>query len=286
MGIKVHRHPDASSFLRRAEAWLLRSEVENNIILGLCGPFGPAASDPPPDLYLATVEEAGDVVACAARTPPYNPIITRGDQRALRCLVDDLLDRYGGLPAVTGPEPEVGHFAQLWSERTGVATRRGVQQRLFENRQVQLLPRRPAGQLRLAIEADLSVIAEWLPAFYGETLPGDPRLSPQAEAQRRVSQGRMFVWEDGQPVSMAGWTACTRSNVRVSLVYTPPEFRQRGYASACVADLTQRLLSQGCSYCCLYTDLANPTSNSIYQKIGYRPVCDNSDYILAGPASA
>jgi hypothetical protein len=90
----------------------------------------------------------------------------------------------------------------------------------------------------------------------------------------------VFVWDDGRPVSMAAWAGRTGRGVRVNFVYTPPEYRRRGFASACVADLTQHLLAEGHAFCCLFTDLANPTSNSIYQKIGYRPVCDVSDFIL------
>ena len=89
------------------------------------------------------------------------------------------------------------------------------------------------------------------------------------------------MWDNDGPVSMAGWTGKTLNGVRVTFVYTPPEFRRHGYASACVAALTQRLLDEGNRYCCLYTDLANPTSNRIYQQIGYRAVCDVADYALA-----
>jgi predicted GNAT family acetyltransferase len=79
---------------------------------------------------------------------------------------------------------------------------------------------------------------------------------------------------------MAGWAGRTARGVRVSFVYTPPEFRRLGYAAACVASLTQQLLDEGQSFCCLYADLANPTSNGIYQRMGYRPICDVSSYTL------
>jgi predicted GNAT family acetyltransferase len=77
---------------------------------------------------------------------------------------------------------------------------------------------------------------------------------------------------------MAAHTGPTPNGVRVGAVYTPPELRGRGYASACTAAVTQRLLADGRRFCFLFTDLSNPTSNSIYQKIGYRPVCDVDQY--------
>ena len=79
---------------------------------------------------------------------------------------------------------------------------------------------------------------------------------------------------------MAAWAGRTGATVRVNSVYTPREHRRHGYASACVASLTQRLLDEGLGFCCLYADLANPTSNKIYQAIGYRPVCDVTEYRL------
>jgi predicted GNAT family acetyltransferase len=79
---------------------------------------------------------------------------------------------------------------------------------------------------------------------------------------------------------MAGLSGKTRHGIRVNLVYTPPNLRKKGYATACVAALTQRMLDSDKQFCCLYTDLANPTSNSIYQKIGYQPICDVQDWIF------
>ena len=89
----------------------------------------------------------------------------------------------------------------------------------------------------------------------------------------------MFIWEDGgQPVCIAGFSGPTPHGIRIVSVYTPPELRGRGYASACTAALSQHLLDQGREFCFLFTDLSNPTSNHIYQEIGYRPVGDVDEY--------
>src|SRR5438045_3645778 len=82
-------------------------------------------------------------------------------------------------------------------------------------------------------------------------------------------QGPLFVWRDPQPVSMAAWAGQTPRGVRVNMVYTPPELRRRGYASAAVSTLTKKLLDAGRKFVFLFTDLSNPTSNKIYQKMGY-----------------
>ena len=210
------------------------------------------------------------------RTPPYKAIISRADRDALERLVDDLAIKYDTLPAAAGPEPDVAVFAKLCSKRTGAAAHPGMRQRLFEARRV-LPPPRPPGSLRVAQDADLPTVGRWATAFFEEARLDDP-ANPLDVARERIREGSIFIWQDAQQVSMAGWAGRTDRTVRVNFVYTPPEYRRRGYASACVAELTQQLLQEGLVFCTLYTDLANPTSNKIYQTIGYCAVCDMTDF--------
>src|SRR4051794_15948121 len=162
--MRVVHFPDASSFLRRAQRWLMRAEIENNLILGICDHML-ASGQPTRDIYLATVEAGDAVVACALRTPPHKVVITRGDDAALRCLVEDLATRYPTLPAVLGPEPEVAQFAQLWGQRVGSAVRPGMRQQVCEVHEVQPLPWYVPGRLRLTEETDLPTVSRWIDAF-------------------------------------------------------------------------------------------------------------------------
>jgi predicted GNAT family acetyltransferase len=135
----------------------------------------------------------------------------------------------------------------------------------------------------VATENDLALIVEWAVAFNQEALHKSDSLDARLEAERRVRKQMMYIWElpDGQAVTMAGKTRPISQVMSISLVYTPPPYRGRGYASNCVAALSQHLLDEGWKKCSLVTDLANPVSNSIYQKIGYRPVCDFTEYLFA-----
>jgi predicted GNAT family acetyltransferase len=276
--MRVSIYSDAGSFLSRAKAWLLRAEVENSFILGICDQLL-NSPNPVPDVYLATVEEGKAVVACALRTPPNKAVITRGNEAALKCLVESLAKRYGTLPAVLGPEPGVRRFAEMWAQHVGSIVQPGMKQRIYETREVRPLQWPVAGKLRLADEADLLILVRWIAALNEETnVAHGP--NPTVMARERIAQSRLFVWEDKQVVSMAAQGSRTDSGALINLVYTPPAFRGRGYASACVAALTKELLSKGHAYCCLFTDLENQTSNSIYPRIGYRPVCDMADFIL------
>ncbi len=98
--------------------------------------------------------------------------------------------------------------------------------------------------------------------------------SPLEHARQRIDQRVIYLWDHDAPVSLAGRPRHTAHGMSIGPVYTPPEFRRHGYAGACVAALSQQMLDAGWEFCVLFTDLANPTSNSVYQKIGYRPVCD------------
>ncbi|OLC52185.1 MAG: hypothetical protein AUH85_17685 [Chloroflexi bacterium 13_1_40CM_4_68_4] len=125
------------------------------------------------------------------------------------------------------------------------------------------------------------MVAGWFHAFGVEAQPHlvTAREDARANAEGWIARGGLRVWEDGgEVVSMAGSSGPTPHGIRVGAVYTPPDKRRRGYASALVAALSQEQLDAGKRFCFLYTDLANPTSNKIYMDIGYEPVSDVDEY--------
>jgi hypothetical protein len=141
------------------------------------------------------------------------------------------------------------------------------------------------GRMRRYQPADRELVVAWLEAFSAEAQPaGAPPLDAAAWLDRRISspEGHVVLWEDGPVVSMAAYGQPTPHGIRIGPVYTPPELRRRGYASAVTAAVTQALLDGGRRYCFLFTDLANPTSNIIYQRIGYRPVTDVDQWVFEG----
>jgi hypothetical protein len=134
------------------------------------------------------------------------------------------------------------------------------------------VPERP-GELIPIQEAHLELLTDWLIGF-SEVIPEEPwaRTEARERAERWVADRVGYLWHDGEPKSMARRARPAGNGITVTGVYTPPAFRRQGYATTCVAALSRLLLAEGYQYCTLYTDLSNPTSNSIYQKIGYRPV--------------
>jgi predicted GNAT family acetyltransferase len=270
--MQVQHYRDTALFLERAGPFLLRAEAENSLFLGMGGQ--PAVLDE--RCYLSIVERGTEVVACAVRTPPFGLVITRADTSSLDALLEDLIGKYESLPSVLGPEPTVSALAERWSKRAGTRVRSLMQMRVFEARQVQVPASSPPGRLRCALESDLATVTAWVVAFHQEAQTGSP-LDPVRATREAVAKQRLFIWDDRDPMSIATYAGRTDRSARIGLAYTPPEHRRRGYASACVAALTQRLLGEGLVFCSINADLANPTTNKIYPAIGYRPVCDTSN---------
>jgi hypothetical protein len=128
--------------------------------------------------------------------------------------------------------------------------------------------------VRLAGPDDRDLVVDWFAAFADEALPPSAPRVPDELVDGRIAQGGVFLWDDTGPVSLAVVGSRTPRGARVGPVYTPPERRGRGYASACVAGASQAQLDAGLTFVFLFTDLANPTANHIYQEIGYQPVRD------------
>ena len=275
----VRQHESAEGFLDRAEAWLLETEAEHNLLLGLTAQLREGDHDYEPPIYLATIESQGRVEGSAFRTPPLKLGLTRLPLDALPALVEDIAGVYDTLPAVLGPPHVAERFAQLWSERSGTPQRLAMRQRIFSLSRVRPASRAVPGELRVAEAADLPLVCAWGEAF--ERDAGVFSGSSNALMTRLVSRGAVYLWCDEEIRCMAAAMAPTPNGVRIGFVYTPDALRGRGYATACTRAATQRLLDAGRRFCFLYTDLANPTSNAIYERIGYEPICDVVDYDFA-----
>ncbi len=272
-------YPDAESFLAVAQGWLAAHEIEHSLQLGIARRMRGAPSES--RLLFATVTESDRLAATAVMTPLRPLLLVATDPDALPPLVDGLLAAGWSVPGVTGPEAAARAFSAAWTQATGQIARLKTRMRLYSLEAV-IPPPVPPGVFRQATASDALLLASWMEAFEAETNPGEPSLEPAVRLQGirdRIAAGEFFVWEEGgQPVTVAGTSRPLWTCISIGPVYTPPEQRRRGYATACTAVLSQRLLDQGWQHCVLFTDLANPTSNSIYQKIGYHPVCDYRTY--------
>jgi predicted GNAT family acetyltransferase len=269
--LAVETTGDPAEFLRRAGPFLQSHPVEHNILLTTAtNRASGMVTDPQPALW-AWVALSGDVVAAVQHTPPYGAYLSLGPAKAFSALARALDQAGRQLPGVGGLAEGPRVFAEEWTLRRRVVVAEGMRQGVYAATKIQP-PESVPGCLRPAALADAALLQGWADGFSADT--GIPALETDA-ARRRIGQGSLFVWEvNDRPVSMVASNPAGGVS-RIGFVYTPRPLRGHGYASACVAALSQAELSKGLT-CMLYTDLSNPTSNSIYQRIGYVRVADAS----------
>lgn len=263
-----------AEFAERVGPFLLRHEVEHGLMYGVATGARRVAAD----AYWALVIERDEVVAAALRTDTKLLLSREEEPGAMALIAADAasprLDALCGVPA------SVHAVATATALRWVPAMAQGIHQCLA----VEYHPEVP-GRMRLAEPRDRDLVARWAQRLSLEAL-GEPRADEEAlrSADAHIAEREMFVWEvDGSCVSLAAAVQPTANGIRINHVYTPPELRGHGFASAVVAALTRHVLDTGCRFAFLHTDLANPTSNRIYARIGYRRVGDFSLSRLAEP---
>lgn len=277
--------PDVVTFADQVLQYLLRDPVANNVAYTIVAERNGGGRPPEPDaIWLRLLDTPPDgpesgapahLVGVALRTPPHPLLLTDMPLAGVDALVDHLAAAHPELPAVNGPIELSGRFAHRWTALTGASASSAFPQRTFRLDAV-TPPTGVAGRLREATVADRPLLVGWAEAFAAEATPDDPPLDVGGSIDARLAGGgRIWLWEVARaPVSSLWLHMPAAGVVRISTVYTPPALRGRGYASAMVAAASQHALDNGAAACTLNTDLANPTSNKIYQAIGYRPVRD------------
>ena len=271
-----------NDFLNNAEKTLLQDEAANNLILGTCYRLQKQEISTDSSAFLSIILDNEDnFLLIGVITPPRNLMIHVNSDRELDSALDllskDLIQFDPNLPGILA-RPEVARqFAEIWANMTGKPFQVQFEQRVFELRKVNH-PEISEGALKLATPEDLELATEWNYEFVREALFKSDLENAQKSALRKINNEELYWWMVDDPVSMVAKARPTKNMIAVNSVYTPPKYRKRGYASASVAALSQKLLDSGYKSCVLFTDLANPTSNKIYQNIGYKPVCDYTSY--------
>jgi len=280
--MNVKTYTTAADFLAHVGKYLAKNEARYGLMMGLAkrlmeNPHSYGQDNP----WFCSVSTGAEINATAIRTPPY-PVdlgYFSGDMPAIaEKLAAAVADKFSAIPSVVGDKELVDLFANLWCEKYDVTIQSAMAQRIYRLVKVNDVPLAP-GRFRVATLADKELVLKWSHSFHID-IGGEARNQPETDITPVLEHGWAFIWEDGKPVSMAIKVRPTDKGMTVSGVYTPPELRGKGYATSCVAELSRNILQSGKEFCMLYTDLANPTSNSIYKKIGYQEVCDSMEYIF------
>lgn len=261
----VRRCDDAAVLLEHTRAMLVADEIENSSMLATATRLANAHTAPS---LAAWVESDQGVPLCAVvRGESPTAMLSIGPRAAIEALADDLAASNVPLRGVHSSDEAAEAFAARWVARTGKRGKTSLSTTVYAATSVKM-PRDPGGAPRAARDDEVALLAPWFDAFAREAhvpIAG----SAEAMARRNVAQGTLFVWDHAGVKCMAIGIDATESVARVAWVYTPPEARNHGYASALVAWITARALAAGKKACSLNADVTNPTSNAIYVRMGY-----------------
>jgi uncharacterized protein len=269
-------------FLSATRPALEANESANNLMYGLAlraERFQGCVQTP----YYTSVQAEDGLIASALMTPPNNVVVLSTDparsRQAFDLIARNLHTAAWFVPGVIGPNEAALAFSAAWQRLTGETYILAMHERVYKLQAV-LRPPSPGGSMRPVLDADLELAARWLVDFQKEAIPQEQSSMDEARVtvRQKIADRDFYFWEDRVPVALAGRTRPTPHGWTIGPVYTPPQHRRKGYATALTAELSQLLLDSGKQFVSLFTNLANPISNSIYQKIGYLPICDFDMY--------
>src|SRR5215469_6219207 len=264
-------------FDRVAAAHLLADPARQTVPLSVLASLREAGlarfGDSPP-LFGWHRRTDGTVDGAVLQTPPFPLLLASAPTGSVPGLLTALAARRALPVRVNLDAASEASFLADWARRTGGAGTPRIRMRLY--RLAELVPPDPAaaGAARLAGQADLELLVRWYEAFQREAEGPGPE-HPRRIVEDVLGYSGIMLWEaDGEPVAMASLTRTVAGVARVTGVYTPPEHRRRGYGAAVTTAVTRAAQGAGATEVVLFTDLANPTSNAIYRRLGYRPVED------------
>ncbi|HJK95171.1 MAG TPA: GNAT family N-acetyltransferase [Polyangiaceae bacterium LLY-WYZ-15_(1-7)] len=270
--MKLRRFADPEAFLKAGRAHLLAEEARTGLLHGIVQQLARGAHRRE-EAYLALLEDGGEVVGAAVRTPPWKLVLGPMSDAGIEKVVADLLEADPTLPEAMAPASTFAPFLARWTAATGARATAGMAQKLY--RLDAVTPTEAPGRMRHPRDAERGLLVEWANGFHrdiGLRLHGS--LDTIIDAHLREQTLRVWEDESGAPVSMAVGAQRGPTSARIAFVYTPPEQRRRGYAGALVAAIAEEQLAKGRSFVTLFTERENPTSNHIYQQVGFRFVED------------
>lgn len=278
----VQSYSHAKEFLAYNLAFLMEAEAINNLIISLCMRMAEAPVNEGARFYSLSLKN-GKIGGCAVQTSPERNMILWAEEAHYDIFSSEMNKFFHeheiDFPGVLGPKKLAKQFAQTYAESRKLISRMHLDQGVYELQKL-TPPAYASGFLRLAEEKDIPILVLWMPAFAQEAL-GDNMDEDTALAQAKsyIERKVLYIWEDGKAVSTCATSRATPNGISVNYVFTPKEYRGRGYASAGVAKLSEKQLEKY-DFCTLFTDLSNPTSNSIYRKMGYKQIANFATYMM------
>lgn len=261
----------ADDFLAFTSAFLEKEEAINGLLLGLS--LANKGKKEDKSLYV-TIKEKEEIVFTAIKTEGRNLIVYGKDPNAYNYVptfLTFLQKEKITIPGIIGPSELVIHLGTVLKNDFGWEYKMGFRHLVYVLKEVKYNPQRE-GQLIKADRDRIEHIAQWMHWFSKEALNEDDQKGALEAARKKIGKGEVYLWLDPEAVTMTCASRPTINGITINYVYTPLEHRNKGYGTKLVAELSTMLLAKGYTFCTLFADIENPTSNSIYKKIGYEPV--------------
>ncbi|MGW3283576.1 GNAT family N-acetyltransferase [Streptomyces sp. NPDC001002] len=276
-----HSTDDLDAFLSHAGDFLRSRPDLHTLVLTVTeglrtrGPRAYGSQAP----FFGALERDGTVRVAYFQTPPHPLRVTRLTAEEADSLAVHLVGLGRPVPGVGAERDSAAAFVEAWRRHTGATALLHERHRLYRLGTLTVPEPVPEGRPRVAGERDRELLARWYGEFT-EAVGHRGGQDPGAWVDTRLAYDGVTLWEalDGTPLAMAGHTPLVAGQIRVAPVYTPAHLRGRGYAGAVTAEISRTVRARGADEVLLFTDLANPTSNALYQRIGYRPVADFEVY--------
>jgi uncharacterized protein len=272
--MRIETFHDASSFLTATDKFFLADEANHNLILGLALMLvqSPTAT---PSLYAAFYDGNKNVVGAVIWVQGRKLVATACPEEGAELLAEKLFtfsSAREGVAGIFAPFEFATAFAKAWSEKAKVKSDVGIQQNVmrmdFSDRFDK--PNLPQGRLRRAWLEDLRNLRSWARSMAIETNMDEPPEETAELTRRMIEARRLFVWDVGGPVAMAGHSGNTPNGARINSVYTPPDQRRKGYARAVTWGVCETLRQSGKKFVCLFADRHNPASVQLYESMGFK----------------
>lgn len=278
-----HLTGDVGQYLSAAGEFLRARPAEHTILLTVAehARLGGAGRTAGQALF-GWWTSSGGVAGAFVHLRPYPAALSQLPADAAAALPAALAQAGDFPPGAQGPAASATAFASAWQARTGCLLTVQRRTRLWQLGELQPPDPSPPGAARLARNADRSLLIDWVTAFGREVKQAETDI--EQTVGDRLGYGGFTLWETaGQPVSLAGLSRPVAGHVRVGPVYTPPQFRGCGFAAAVATAVSRAALAAGARPLVLFTDLSNPASNDLFERLGYEPLADYAD-IAFSPA--
>ncbi|MEV5111061.1 GNAT family N-acetyltransferase [Bacillus sp. LBA3-1-1.1] len=268
--IQLNVYEEVLRFKEDVTPFLEKNEQANNLILGVLQ----VVQEP---IFMAVAKRGEEVTIVFLQTVEKQMIVATSEiaEEDIVELAKELMKVYPDIPGFIGNKkviPKLAEEIAILEQKKIVV---GMGQGVYELKRVKKKWNED-GIFRTINSDELPLIEKWIYQFCEDVKLPTTKEEAKQTAHTLITTNRLFGLEvGGKLVSVAAKTRPTTNNITVNFVYTPKEERKKGYASNCVAALSQRMLDEGYKTTTLYTDLANPTSNKIYQEIGYEQIMES-----------